>query len=184
MNRADRNPGVRQCLGFCTADFLSSLAYDSAEKTQTLPNLRLSISSEHERFMMRKTSCSHDTGWFICPKLTGIGLTLILVVPPSAQFCLVIGQKWQCSWARWWNTQIKVNPTQVHEKMNHPVHFLLTENSGSEDRSWRLVFFSFVTLESWSWSDLFTVERADSFVQKTVTFTILEGFHIWRPQIF
>ena len=22
---------------------------------------------------------------------------------------------------RWWNTQIKVNPTQVYEQMNHPV---------------------------------------------------------------
>ena len=29
-----------------------------------------------------------------------------------------IGQKWLCSWARWWNTQIKVNPTQVSEEMN------------------------------------------------------------------
>ena len=27
-----RNPGVRQFLGFCTADFLSSLAYESAEQ--------------------------------------------------------------------------------------------------------------------------------------------------------
>ena len=25
------------------------------------------------------------------------------------------------SWARWWNTQIKANPTQVHEQMGHPV---------------------------------------------------------------
>ena len=24
-----------------------------------------------------------------------------------------IWQMWQCSWARWWNTQIKVNPTQL-----------------------------------------------------------------------
>jgi len=39
VTRGIRNPGVRQCLGFCTADFLSSLAYESAEqKTQTLPN--------------------------------------------------------------------------------------------------------------------------------------------------
>ena len=28
--RGIRNPGVRQCLGFCTADFWSSLAYESA----------------------------------------------------------------------------------------------------------------------------------------------------------
>ena len=26
-----------------------------------------------------------------------------------------------CSWAKWWNTQIKVNPTHVHEQMGHPV---------------------------------------------------------------
>ena len=33
---------VRQCLGFCTADFLSWLVYESAlQKTQTLPNLFL-----------------------------------------------------------------------------------------------------------------------------------------------
>ena len=32
-----------------------------------------------------------------------------------------IWQKGLCNWARWWNTQIKVNPTQVLEQMNHPV---------------------------------------------------------------
>ena len=31
-NRADRKSQVRQCSGFCTADFLSSLAYQSAEQ--------------------------------------------------------------------------------------------------------------------------------------------------------
>ena len=31
-SRGIRNPGVRQCLGFCTAVFLSSLAYESADK--------------------------------------------------------------------------------------------------------------------------------------------------------
>ena len=30
--RGIRNPGVRQCLGFCTADFLFSLAYESADQ--------------------------------------------------------------------------------------------------------------------------------------------------------
>ena len=39
---------------------------------------------------------------------------LILSVALSARFCL------GC-WARWWNTQIKVKPTQVHEQMGHPV---------------------------------------------------------------
>ena len=47
-SRADRKSQVRQCLGFCTADFLFSLSYKSAEqKTQTLPKLRLPISSVH-----------------------------------------------------------------------------------------------------------------------------------------
>ena len=32
-----------------------------------------------------------------------------------------IWQKRQGSWARWWNTQSKVNPTQIHEQMGHPV---------------------------------------------------------------
>ena len=32
MNRGISNPGVRQCLGFCTAEFWSSLAYESAEQ--------------------------------------------------------------------------------------------------------------------------------------------------------
>ena len=32
-----------------------------------------------------------------------------------------IRQKRLCSWAIWWNTQIKVNLTQVHEQMGHPV---------------------------------------------------------------
>ena len=30
--RGIRNPGVRQCLGFCSGDFWSSLAYESAEQ--------------------------------------------------------------------------------------------------------------------------------------------------------
>ena len=32
MFRDIKNPGVRQCLGFCIADFWSSLAYESAEQ--------------------------------------------------------------------------------------------------------------------------------------------------------
>ena len=32
IGRGIRNPGVKQCLGFCTADFWSSLAYESAEQ--------------------------------------------------------------------------------------------------------------------------------------------------------
>ena len=45
MSRADRKSLVRNCLEFCTADFCTSLAWESAEKTQTLPNLRLSSGS-------------------------------------------------------------------------------------------------------------------------------------------
>ena len=43
------------------------------------------------------------TSWPILPGLMGIW------------------QKRLGSRARWWNTQIKVNPTQVHEQMGHPV---------------------------------------------------------------
>ena len=32
-------------------------------------------------------------------------------------------------WARWWNNQIQVNPTQVHEQMKHPAHFLNSHKS-------------------------------------------------------
>ena len=34
-----------------------------------------------------------------------------------------IWQKWLCRWARWWNIQIKVNPTQVYDQLGHPVFF-------------------------------------------------------------
>ena len=39
---------------------------------------------------------------------------------------VVLGQmgvwlNWLCSWATWWNIQIKVNPTQVHDHKPHPV---------------------------------------------------------------
>ena len=33
-----------------------------------------------------------------------------------------IWQKWLCSWARWWNAQIKVNPTRVSKQMNHTTY--------------------------------------------------------------
>ena len=55
-----------------------------------------------------------DLGWVglefscstVCPVLLGL---------------MGIWQKRISNWARWWNTQIKVNPTQVLEQMNHPV---------------------------------------------------------------
>ena len=55
-----------------------------------------------------------NLGWvdldFDCPTVCLILLGLV-----------GIWQKWLYSWARWWNTQIKVNLTQVHEQVNHPV---------------------------------------------------------------
>ena len=36
-----------------------------------------------------------------------------------------VWQKLMGSWTRWWNTLIKVKPTQVHEQMGHPVHVSL-----------------------------------------------------------
>ena len=57
-----------------------------------------------------------------------VELTLILVVSPVCPVLLGlmgIGQKRLYNWARSWNTRIKVNPTQVHEQMNHPVDWSL-----------------------------------------------------------
>ena len=47
-NRADGKSQVRQCLGFCTADSGQGGPQISCTKTQTLPNLRLPISSAHD----------------------------------------------------------------------------------------------------------------------------------------
>ena len=48
IGRADRKSWDRQCLNFCKPDFWSLLAHESAEqKTQTLPNFRLPLSSAH-----------------------------------------------------------------------------------------------------------------------------------------
>ena len=51
------------------------------------------------------------------------------IVCPIQPGLVGIWQKWLGSWTRWWSTQIKVNPTQVHEQMRHPV-YILTEFSG------------------------------------------------------
>ena len=60
--RGIRNPGFRQCLGFCTADFWSSLAYESAEqKNQTLPNSRIPDTSVDYRM---GHGVRHDYFWF------------------------------------------------------------------------------------------------------------------------
>ena len=55
-------------------------------------------------FLYRVIHLLRDLGWVdfdfscssVCPVLLGL---------------MGIGQKWLCSWARWWNTQIKGNPT-------------------------------------------------------------------------
>ena len=58
-----------------------------------------------------------DLGWvdsdFSCSTVCPVQLGLMW-----------IRQNRLCSWVRWWNTDIKVNPTQVSEQMNHPVESL------------------------------------------------------------
>ena len=43
--------------------------------------------------------------------------TVCLVLPGL----MGVWQKRLGSWARWWNSQIQVNPTQVRDQMGHPV---------------------------------------------------------------
>ena len=43
--------------------------------------------------------------------------TVCLILPGL----MGVGQKWLGSWARWWNSQIQVNWTQVRDQMGHPV---------------------------------------------------------------
>ena len=42
-------------------------------------------------------------------------------VCPTVPRLVGIWQKWHGSWAKWWNTQMKVNQTQVYDQMKHPV---------------------------------------------------------------
>ena len=77
----------------------------------------------HSRFLIvPSTGCPKwaETGFcwlgfrvFHCPTLLGL---------------MGIWQKRLGSWARWWNTEIKVNPTQVSAHLGHPVdswqHFI------------------------------------------------------------
>ena len=44
--------------------------------------------------------------------------TVCLILPGL----MGVWQKRLGSWARWWNSQIQVNPTQVRDQMGHPVH--------------------------------------------------------------
>ena len=50
----------------------------------------------------------------VCPTLLGL---------------LGIWQKRLGSWARWWNREIKVNPTQVYEDMGRPVLYYYLDSS-------------------------------------------------------
>ena len=43
-------------------------------------------------------------------------------VSPILLRLMGIWQKRLGSWASWWNTEIKVNPTQVYEDMGHTVY--------------------------------------------------------------
>ena len=44
--------------------------------------------------------------------------TVCLILPGL----MGVWQKRLGSWARWWNSQIQMNPTQVRDQMGHPVH--------------------------------------------------------------
>ena len=58
-------------------------------------------------------SSARGLGW--------IDLNFELSVCPILPGGMGIWQKRPGKWARWWNTQIKINPTQVHKQMGHPV---------------------------------------------------------------
>ena len=65
--RGMRNSGVRQCLGFCTADFWSSLAYESAEqKTKNCLNQGFLIPLMRDQ-QANLTGAPHvDVGRVVC----------------------------------------------------------------------------------------------------------------------
>ena len=68
----------------------------------------LRIVSGIEEGIQARTTTGRSISW-----RTSVGLTLILVVPPSAQFCLMgIWQNWLNSWARWWNIPNQIQPNQ------------------------------------------------------------------------
>ena len=61
-----------------------------------------------------------------------VWLTWISSVSLSALPCLGLMGIWQKrlgSWASWWKTEIKVNPTQVYEDMGRPIIHLQKANS-------------------------------------------------------
>ena len=49
IRRADKKSQVRQCMGFSTADLCPRWPMNQLNKTQTLPHLRLPISSANKK---------------------------------------------------------------------------------------------------------------------------------------
>ena len=103
INRGIRNPGVRQCLGFCAADLWSSFAYESAEQ--------------------KPKHCL--TPGFLIPLLINNpcyrrGRYLNSLILPWQM------RVWHNGPSNLWNIQIKVNPTNFLEVMVHPVHIVVT----------------------------------------------------------
>ena len=76
--------------------------------------LKFVNSTEGGEILLQSVLSAHGLGWFdlnfecstVCPILPGL---------------IRIWQRWLGSWTRRWNTQINVNPSQVHEQMGHPV---------------------------------------------------------------
>ena len=65
-------------------------------------------------FMYRVAHLVANLGWV---DLNFDFFTLCLILPGL----MGIWQKRLGSWARWWNSQIHVNRTQVQDQMDHPV---------------------------------------------------------------
>ena len=78
---------------------------------------------KHAKYQYRVAHLVVDLGWVqsdfehcnVCPVLPWL---------------MEIWQKGLGNWARWWNTEIQVNPTQVRHQMGHLVHILRTGGGG------------------------------------------------------
>ena len=65
-------------------------------------------------------------GWYICSE-SWVGMTLIFAVPlscPAGQPLLPISHQPNQNQAEGGTPKIKVNPTQLSEQMDHPVHHI------------------------------------------------------------
>ena len=60
---------------------------------------------------------SHVTSW----SLTLVRFTCVLCVCPNLFEKMGIWHNWQGTRTRWWNTQIKVDPSQVFDDQIHPL---------------------------------------------------------------